>query len=84
MVHQSLKHYEILVNSILCLMVQSPICHLFGHLVMQSRLEALHDSEGCKENRNRASMSLLWLGSLNWGTTESWFLLLSLKTYVTV
>lgn len=73
-VHQSLKQYEILVNSVICLMVQMPICHLFSHLVMQSLLEALHDSQGCKESQSKASMSLLWLGSLIWGWTESWFL----------
>lgn len=80
-VYQSLKQYEILVNSVLCLMVQIPICHLFSHLVMQSLLEALHDSQGCKENQSKANMSLLWLGSLIWGRTESWFLLVSLRTY---
>lgn len=58
-VHQSLRQYEIVANSIICLMVQIPICHLFSHLVMQSLLEALHDSQGCKESQSKASMSLL-------------------------
>lgn len=81
MVHQSLEQYEILVNSIICLMVQIPICHLFNHLVLQSLLEALHASQGCKESQSKASMSLLWLGSLVWGRTESFFLLVSFRTY---
>lgn len=81
MVHQSLEQYEILVNSIICLMVQIPICHLFNHLVLQSLLEALHASQGCKESQSKASMSLLWLGSLVWGRTKSFFLLVSFRTY---
>lgn len=61
------------------LKVQSPACHLFSHLVMQSLLEALLDSEGCKVSQTR--QALLSLGSLNWERTESQLLLCSLKTY---
>lgn len=70
-VYQSLKQYEVLVKFVLCLMVQSPICHLFSPLVMQTVLEALPDSDRSKESQNKASLSLLGLGSLNWGRTES-------------